>query len=316
MKLAFDIWKVPRSITVINYYIEYYHEPVVPPVRPYAIMNAFAVTHEVSLRLGLFAATFVLIAIAEMIAPRRQPTVDKATRWKNNLFLTVINTVAVRIIFPFTAIAVAGFAEERGIGLFNGAPIPFWMAALVALPALDVAIYLQHRVFHAVPVLWRLHRMHHSDLDIDVTTGTRFHTIEILLSMLIKFLVIIVLGAPVISVLIFEILLNATSMFNHGNVHIPAGIERIARWFVVTPDMHRVHHSIDPVETNSNFGFCLPWWDRVLGTYTAQPAMGHEGMITGIAQFRSPQDARLDRMLLQPFIPDKSVTIGSSQRVS
>jgi sterol desaturase/sphingolipid hydroxylase (fatty acid hydroxylase superfamily) len=169
---------------------------------------------------------------------------------------------------------------------------------------LDLAIYLQHVLFHAVPALWRLHRMHHADLEFDVSTGLRFHPIEILLSMLIKFAVIGALGAPALSVLIFEVLLNATSMFNHGNVRIPLGFDRVLRWLVVTPDMHRVHHSILARETNSNFGFNLPWWDRLFGTYRAQPAAGHEAMTIGIEQFRDPRELGLDRMLIQPFRGD------------
>jgi sterol desaturase/sphingolipid hydroxylase (fatty acid hydroxylase superfamily) len=170
--------------------------------------------------------------------------------------------------------------------------------------ALDLAIYLQHVLFHAVPALWRLHRVHHADLEIDVTTGARFHPIEILLSMGIKLGVVAALGTPAAAVLIFEVLLNATSMFNHSNVRMPLWLDRVVRWVVVTPDMHRVHHSIVARETNSNFGFNLPWWDRLFGTYRAQPAAGHEAMIIGIDQFRDPAERRLDRMLTQPFRDD------------
>jgi len=169
---------------------------------------------------------------------------------------------------------------------------------------LDLAIYLQHVLFHAVPVLWRLHRMHHADLEFDVSTGVRFHPIEILLSMGIKLGVVAALGTPAVAVLVFEVLLNATSMFNHGNVRLPARTDRVLRWIVVTPEMHRVHHSVVPRETNSNFGFNLPWWDRLFGTYRAQPAAGHEGMTIGIAQFRDPSELRLDRLLIQPFRDD------------
>ena len=182
--------------------------------------------------------------------------------------------------------------------------LPAWVGVVASVVLLDLAIYFQHVLFHAVPVLWRLHRMHHADLDFDVTTGLRFHPIEILLSMVIKLAVVAALGAPALAVLIFEVLLNATSMFNHGNVRIPAGLDRVLRWVVVTPDMHRVHHSILSRETNSNFGFNLPWWDRLFGTYRAQPAAGHEGMTIGIEQFRDPRELRLDRMLLQPFRGD------------
>jgi sterol desaturase/sphingolipid hydroxylase (fatty acid hydroxylase superfamily) len=195
-------------------------------------------------------------------------------------------------------------AETRGWGLFNLMAVPAWVGVVSSVVVLDLAIYLQHVLFHAVPVLWRLHRMHHADLEFDVSTGLRFHPLEILLSMLIKFTVIVALGAPAVAVLIFEVLLNATSMFNHGNVRIPTSLDRTLRWIVVTPDMHRVHHSILSRETNSNFGFNLPWWDRLFGTYWAQPTAGHDGMTIGIEQFREPRELGLDRMLLQPFRGD------------
>jgi sterol desaturase/sphingolipid hydroxylase (fatty acid hydroxylase superfamily) len=195
-------------------------------------------------------------------------------------------------------------AESRGWGLFHLLDTPLWLSLVVSVAALDFAIYLQHRLFHAVPLLWRLHRMHHADLEIDVTTGARFHPIEILLSMIIKLGVVIALGAPAAAVLMFEVLLNATSMFNHGNVRLPLAADRLLRWVVVTPDMHRVHHSILPRETNSNFGFNLPWWDRLLGTYRPQPEAGHDGMTIGLDIFRDVRELRLDRLLLQPFRAD------------
>jgi sterol desaturase/sphingolipid hydroxylase (fatty acid hydroxylase superfamily) len=196
---------------------------------------------------------------------------------------------------------VAALAAERGMGLLNLFHVPHPLAILLSVLALDLAIYLQHLMFHAVPLFWRLHRVHHADLDFDVTTGARFHPIEIGLSMLIKFAVILALGPPAVAVLVFEMLLNASSMFNHGNVRFPAAIDRVLRRVVVTPDMHRVHHSIDPRETNSNFGFSLPWWDRLFGTYRAEPQAGHEAMTIGIDRFRAPRELWLDRMLLQPF---------------
>ena len=213
----------------------------------------------------------------------------------------MLNEVLVRAVIPVAAIGVAALATERGIGLLKLIRVPHPLAIVLSVLVLDLATYLQHQMFHVVPLLWRVHRVHHADLDIDVTTGTRFHPIEIGLSMLIKFAVILASGTPAIAVLMFEILLNASSMFNHGNVHIPKSIDEILRRLVVTPDMHRVHHSIDPRETNSNFGFKLPWWDRLFGTYRAEPEAGHEAMTIGIAQFRSPREFRLDRMLLQPF---------------
>jgi sterol desaturase/sphingolipid hydroxylase (fatty acid hydroxylase superfamily) len=175
------------------------------------------------------------------------------------------------------------------------------LAVLLSILLLDLAIYLQHVLFHAVPGLWRLHRMHHADLEFDVTTGLRFHPVEIVLSMVIKLAVVAALGAPAVAVLLFEVLLNATALFNHGTIRLPAGWDRVLRWVMVTPDMHRVHHSVIPAETNSNFGFNLPWWDRLLGTYRAQPKAGHDGMTIGIKQFRTRRDLWLDRMLLQPL---------------
>ncbi len=252
-------------------------------------------------RLGSFAGIFIAMAIWEVVEPRRPQSIGRGWRWSNNLAVVVVNTLLVRILLPTTAIGLALFAEARGFGLFNVIGSPAWVGVVASVVILDLAIYLQHVLFHAVPGLWRLHRMHHADLEFDVSTGLRFHPIEILLSMLIKFAVIAALGAPALSVLVFEVLLNATSMFNHANVRIPIWVDSVLRWIVVTPDMHRVHHSIVSRETNSNFGFNLPWWDRLFGTYRAQPAAGHEDMTIGIEQFRDSRELGLDRMLLQPF---------------
>jgi sterol desaturase/sphingolipid hydroxylase (fatty acid hydroxylase superfamily) len=218
--------------------------------------------------------------------------------------VVLVDTLLVRVLFPTTAVGLALIAEERGFGLFNAIGLPALVGVVVSVIVLDLAIYLQHVLFHAVPALWRLHRMHHADLEFDVTTGLRFHPIEILLSMMIKLAVVAALGTPAVAVLIFEVLLNATSMFSHSNVRIPLGLDRVLRWFVVTPDMHRVHHSILSRETNSNFGFNVPWWDRLFGTYRAQPAAGHDAMTIGIEQFRDPRELGLDRMLLQPLRGD------------
>jgi sterol desaturase/sphingolipid hydroxylase (fatty acid hydroxylase superfamily) len=261
-------------------------------------------TYEPYIRLGAFGGVFVAMALWEFIQPRRKQSIGRGWRWPNNLGVVALNTLLVRVVFPATAVGLALVAEARGWGLFNLVALPAWVGVVSSVVVLDLAIYLQHVLFHAVPALWRLHRMHHADLDFDVSTGLRFHPIEIVLSMLIKFTVVAALGAPALAVLIFEVLLNATSMFNHGNVRIHAGLDRILRWLVVTPDMHRVHHSILSRETNSNFGFNLPWWDRLFGTYRAQPAAGHDGMTIGIEQFRDRRELGLDRMLLQPFRGD------------
>ena len=259
-------------------------------------------THEPFIRFGFFFGVLVAMALWEAVAPRRRLAVNKPLRWFNNLGLVVVNTIAVRIAFALGAVGIALVAQERSWGLFNQIDLPGWLEVLLAVLALDLAIYLQHVMFHAVPLFWRLHMVHHADLDIDVTTGLRFHTIEILLSMAIKAGAIVLLGTPALAVLIFEVLLNATSMFNHSNVRMPVWVDRVLRLFVVTPDMHRVHHSVISSETNSNFGFNLPWWDYLLGTYRSQPSQGHEGMKIGLKQFRDEQKSdRLHWMLTMPF---------------
>jgi sterol desaturase/sphingolipid hydroxylase (fatty acid hydroxylase superfamily) len=260
--------------------------------------------YEELIRLAAFGGVFAVMAAWEFVGPRRKQSIGRSRRWPSNLGVVVLDTVLVRVLFPTTAVGLALLAEARGFGLFNLIALPAWLAVTASVVILDFAIYLQHVLFHAVPALWRLHRMHHADLEFDVTTGLRFHPIEILLSMVIKLAVVAALGAPALSVLIFEVLLNATAMFNHSNVRIPLGLDRVLRWLVVTPDMHRVHHSIVVRETNSNFGFNLPWWDRLFGTYRAQPAAGHEAMTIGIEQFRDPRELGLDRMLVQPFRSD------------
>jgi sterol desaturase/sphingolipid hydroxylase (fatty acid hydroxylase superfamily) len=267
-------------------------------------MSDILVADETLVRLFAFAAVFAAMAAWEVLAPRREQKLGRATRWPGNIGIVALDAVLVRLLFPTTAVGLALVAEARGWGLFHALELPAWAAVLLAVMALDLAIYLQHVLFHAVPALWRLHRMHHADLEFDVTTGARFHPIEILLSMVIKLGVVAALGAPAVAVLAFEVLLNATAMFNHGNVRLPTWLDRVLRWIVVTPDMHRVHHSVLAHETNSNFGFNLPWWDRLFGTYRDEPAAGHEGMTIGIEQFRDPAEQRLDRMLTQPFRDD------------
>lgn len=259
--------------------------------------------HEAALRLFFFLAVFAVVAGAELRWPRRALSLPRRLRWVHNLGLVALNTLLLRLLFPAAAVGVAAFAGARGWGLFHAwslAPVAALVAGVVLL---DLAIYLQHVMFHAVPLLWRLHRVHHADMDFDVTTGARFHPIEIVLSMLIKFAVILLLGPPLAAVVIFEILLNATAMFNHGNLRLPQAVDRRLRWLVVTPDMHRVHHSVADDEANSNFGFNLPWWDRLFGTYRDQPRGGHEGMTIGIYTCRDPDRvARLPGMLALPFM--------------
>lgn len=261
------------------------------------------IQYEAPLRFTAFVLAFGALAAWEVAAPRRSLLVSKAKRWAANLTILVINTALVRMVAPAAAVSLALLAEERGTGLLNGAALGQPLEVLIAVLALDLAIYLQHVMFHAVPLLWRVHRVHHADLDLDVTTGTRFHPIEILLSLAIKAAVIFLIGAPVLAVFVFELLLNLTSMFNHSNIRMPGWLDSALRLVIVTPDMHRVHHSIYGDETNRNFGFNLPWWDRLFGTYRAEPRGGHEEMVIGIPSFRDPRHcAALPGMLALPFL--------------
>ena len=255
------------------------------------------------IRLGAFAGVLIIMAIWELASPMRRLTAGRYPRWVSNLGLVAVNSLALRMLLPLTAVGAALLAEDRGWGLFNILDWPVWVAGLITIVLLDLAVYLQHVIFHAVPVLWRLHMVHHADPDIDVTTGLRFHTIEIFLSMGLKIVVVGLLGPPAWAVIVFEVVLNATAMFNHSNIHLPGFVDRLLRLIIVTPDMHRVHHSVLPVETNSNFGFTLPWWDRFFGTYTAQPFMGHDRMTIGLTQFQEDQrPVRLHWMMALPFV--------------
>lgn len=264
-------------------------------------MSDALLTAEPTLRLSIFLGMLALMVLWEVAAPKRRREIPRVIRWTNNLALVLVDTMLLRLTFPILAVGLAVVAEDRGWGLLNALDAPLWLGIVVSMLALDLAIYLQHVMFHAVPALWRLHRMHHADLEFDATTGLRFHPVEILLSMGVKLAVVAALGPPAVAVLLFEIVLNASALFNHANIHLPGRVDRVLRWIIVTPDMHRVHHSIIPAETNSNFGFNLPWWDRLLGTYRSQPAAGHIGMTIGIEQFRTRRDLWLDRMLVQPL---------------
>jgi sterol desaturase/sphingolipid hydroxylase (fatty acid hydroxylase superfamily) len=260
--------------------------------------------NESVIRLVFFAGIFALIAIWERSSPRRPLTTSKRNRWINNLAITFINPLLVRLLFPIVATNMALAARQHGWGLLNNIDLPYWLDLVIGIAVLDLVIYLQHVMFHAIPILWRLHMVHHADLDYDLTTGLRFHPVEILLSMVIKLSAVAALGPPASAVLIFEILLNGMAMFNHGNIKIALRLDRLLRYFVVTPDMHRVHHSVIIRETNSNYGFNLSWWDRLFGTYLAQPAKGHEGMTIGLSQFREPKKPTLPWLLVLPFIGD------------
>lgn len=260
-----------------------------------------SVTTETMIRLGVFLAVFLVMMVWEINWPRRISVVPRVRRWTSNLGVSVINRVSL-LIFPVLGVSVAGASSVWGWGLFNWASTPGWVAIVVSVVLLDLVVYFQHRLFHAVPWFWRLHRMHHADVEFDVTTGVRFHPFEAIVSMVIKLVAIACLGAPMLAVLIFEIVLSSTSLFNHSNVRLPIRIDALLRKLVVTPDMHRVHHSTNRRELNHNFGFNLPWWDHLFRTYIDQPAEGHDNMTIGLDVFRSPIDLRLDNMLVQPFV--------------
>lgn len=257
--------------------------------------------YEPLIRLAGFLGVFAAVALWEAQAARRRSAFPRHRRWPHNLGLLLVDVVTLRLLAPGAAVAVAIAGEARGWGLLNIFAGPGYVALVLSVLLLDLVIYFQHVMFHAVPTLWRLHRVHHADLDFDVTTGVRFHPVEVLISTAIKCAAVAAIGAPAVAVLVFEVLLNATAMFNHANASAPESVEPWLRWLVVTPDMHRVHHSVLYDESSSNFGFNLPWWDRIFGTYRAQPKAGHDAMMIGVDAFRTPDELRLDRLLLQPL---------------
>ena len=254
-----------------------------------------------STRLMFFVITFLLCALWEWVLPKKVLSQSKVLRWGNNILLVSLNSVLVTFFLPIVAYQAAMYAMEEQIGLFNQVSIPVFPMLLISVLLLDLTIYGQHILFHRLPLLWRLHQVHHADQDIDMTTGARFHPIEIILSMLIKIFVVLLLGIPASAVIIFEIILNVSAMFNHSNARLGMSIDKQLRKVVVTPDMHRVHHSVIVKETHSNFGFFLSIWDRWFGTYISQPKLGHNEMQIGLPKFRSSREQWLDRMLTQPF---------------
>lgn len=257
------------------------------------------------LRPMLFVALLAIFAVAEALFPRRQRTQLQSKRWFGNLGLLFIGSITARWLLPVAPVAMAIWSQDQGVGLLNQFALPAWISGVLAFLALDLLIYGQHRVFHQVPVLWRLHRMHHTDLDLDVSSGVRFHPIEILLSLIIKVCAVWILGAPPLAVLIFEIVLNGTAMFNHANIALPRPIDAFLRLAIVTPDMHRIHHSVREEETNSNFGFNIPWWDRLFGTYRGDPKDGQTGLSLGLPIFRDDRAIGLLPLLIQPFVSDE-----------
>ena len=264
-------------------------------------MQDWIVTHEPLARAGAFALVLALMLAAEALWARRAGPMQRTRRWGANLAIVLIDSVLVRLLLPLGAGGAALWAAGRNLGLLNLVQWPAVLEGALAFAALDALIYWQHRLFHRIPLLWRVHRMHHSDVEFDATTGVRFHPVEILLSMLVKMTAVVALGAPVIAVIVFEIALNATSLFNHANLRLPPAVDRVLRRLVVTPDQHRVHHSVHRREHDSNYGFNLPWWDHLFGSYTDQPADGHSTMLIGLTDFREPADQALPRLLTQPL---------------
>ena len=266
------------------------------------MLSEFILKHEAIIRLSCFIAIFAIMALWELHQPRRVLSIPKTQRWYNNLSLALINTVLLRIAFPAAALGAASFAQANGWGLLNLVSQPLWFTVPLSIIVMDLVIYLQHVSFHKVPAFWRLHRVHHADIDFDVTTGIRFHPIEILLSMLIKIVTIFLLGPSLLAIILFEILLNGTSLFNHGNVRLPLTIDQLIRKLIVTPDMHRIHHSSKVAETNSNYGFNFSFWDRCFSTYQDKSALPQETMPIGLADFRKPEQvSQLSGMLLMPL---------------
>jgi len=264
-------------------------------------MENFLLAQENIIRLGVFFGMFIIMAMWEVFYEKRPQILKRRQRWPHNILLTVVDTALVRVIFPVFPIGLALIADAEGWGVFNIITLPPMLEVLSAVILLDLAIYGQHVVFHKVPILWRLHRVHHADTEIDITTGARFHPIEIALSLLIKMAIIAAVGIPATAVILFEVILNGAAMFNHANVRLPNVADRLLRWVIVTPDMHRVHHSEIVEETNSNYGFNLSCWDRIFGTYRHAPRFGHLGMTIGLPIFRGQEEARLDKLLTQPF---------------
>lgn len=271
--------------------------------------DSWLLQHEVPLRLSAFFGIFMLMAGWELLRPRRVLRLGKPLRWGNNIALVFLNSALLRLLFPTAAIGMALWVQEQQWGLLNQLDLPLWLGVPLTLLLLDLLIYWQHRLFHRIPLLWRLHRVHHADPDYDVTTGARFHPLEILLSMLIKFAAILLLGPPLVAVLLFEVILNAMAMFNHGNVGLPETLDKWLRRGLVTPDMHRVHHSVRSDEMHFNFGFNLSIWDRLFSSYVAQPNRGHQQMQIGLPELDQPKDVSwLPGILLLPLKPLSSVS--------
>jgi sterol desaturase/sphingolipid hydroxylase (fatty acid hydroxylase superfamily) len=265
-------------------------------------LSEFLLTNASEIRFGIFASLILIFALFESMFPRRERLLSRGFRWVNNFSLSFLNTLLLKIVFPLGAVGLAFQVEKEEFGLFTVFVLPYWVEFLVTFLILDFCIYLQHRIFHKVSWLWKLHRVHHADIDLDVSSGIRFHPIEIILSMMIKMVLIVAFGISPLVVLVFEVVLNATSLFNHSSLNLPLGFDRLLRKILVTPDMHRVHHSVNKQETDSNFGFNFSCWDYLLGTYCAQPQDGHKDMQIGVEEFRKRNDNLLHKLLIQPFL--------------
>lgn len=271
--------------------------------------------NEAYIRLGSFLGLFALLTFWELSSPKRGLLELRRFRWISNIGLIVISSILVRFILPTAAVGVALVVEQNNLGFLNYFDLSFASRFVLAFILMDLSIYFQHVMFHALPLFWRFHRVHHSDLDCDISTGLRFHPFEIVISIIFKFIVIAAVGVPVITVVIFEVILNAASMFTHSNIKMPSSFERLLRWFIVTPDMHRIHHSIKENETNSNFGFFISLWDRLLGTYTAEPEGGHAKMVIGLSNFREPKWQNLRWLIYLPFVTQvNDYSINKRQR--
>ena len=273
---------------------------------------------DLAIRLGAFIGIFAVMAVAEVVIPKRKLTLPRRQRWLTNFAIVVIDSVVVRamaaFVIPIAAVAAAVVAERQGWGVLNQIDWPGWLEGLVAVVVLDFAIWLQHLAAHKIPLLWRMHRVHHADRDIDVTTALRFHPLEIALSMLWKIACVIALGASPEAVLVFEVILNALAMFNHSNIALPRSLDRWLRLAIVTPDVHRVHHSVSRHEHDSNYGFNLSIWDRMFRTYTAEPEGGHIAMRIGLAEYQTDEPARLGWSLMVPFLGKPSTDRSAASK--
>ena len=264
-------------------------------------MDVIIISNELQIRLGCFLGLFALLAIAEVIIPRRDLKIPRLKRWGNNLGLSAFNSILVKMMFPIAGTGLAVLCMENQWGLLNFLNLPIWLGIGIYIIVFDFSIYWQHRLFHLVDPLWRLHRMHHTDLDYDITTGNRFHPLSIVISIVIKMIVVLIMGPVLVAVLISEVLLNLTSMFNHSNIQLPQKVDKLLRLVLVTPDMHSIHHSQDELEHNCNFGFCFPWWDRMFSTYLDEAALAHQSLKIGIKGFDEDNSIWIHNLLVQPF---------------